>query len=97
VCPPLQVGHAVGIGPRQAVASVAEITDFPRRTWLKTPFLPSKGRSKAVSILKRYSRDPIVTEFRWYGGSNLIKESRYCDHFEDRNPVYDEEDSILRF
>ena len=41
--------------------------------------------------------DGIFKEFCCYGRSYLIKETRSCDHFIDTNPVYDEEDGILRF
>jgi len=40
--------------------------------------------------------DGIFKEFCCYGRSYLIKESRPCDHFEDKNPVCDG-DGILRF
>jgi hypothetical protein len=40
--------------------------------------------------------DGIFKEFCCYGRSCKIKESSPCDHFEDKNPLYDEEDGILR-
>ena len=43
------------------------------------------------------ARDGIFKEFCCYGRSYLIKETRPCDHFEDKNPVYDEDAGILRF
>jgi hypothetical protein len=41
--------------------------------------------------------DGIFKEFCCYGRSYLIKESISCNHFEDKNALYDEEDGILRF
>lgn len=42
------------------------------------------------------ARDGISKEFCWYGRSHLVGGSLPCEHFEDGNPVYDDEDSILR-
>jgi hypothetical protein len=39
----------------------------------------------------------IFKEFCCYGRSYLTEGSRSCNHFEDTNPVNDEEDGILRF
>ena len=39
----------------------------------------------------------IVKEFCCYGRSCLIRESSSYSHSEDKNPVYDEDDGILRF
>jgi hypothetical protein len=42
--------------------------------------------------------DGIFKEFCCYERSYLIEETRSCDHFEDKDPVYDdEEDGILKF
>ena len=60
-----------------------------------TPFICRDGCKHYDGVID--ARDGIFKEFCCYGRSYLIKESSSCDHFEDTNPVYDDDDGILRF
>jgi len=60
-----------------------------------TPFICREGCKHYDGVTD--ARDAIFKEFCCYGRSYLIKGTRSCDHFEDKNPVYDDEDGILRF
>ena len=84
-------------------------TIFQSKPARKMPLLPAE-KTVPKSILtpdicragcKHYDgvkdvNDGIFKEFCCYGRSCKIKESSPCDHFEDKNPLYDEEDGILR-
>ena len=70
----------------------------PKKTVHKsnlTPFICRDGCKHYDGVTD--ARDGIFKEFCCYGRSYVIKETRPCDHFEDKNPVYDYEDGILRF
>ena len=60
-----------------------------------TPFICREGCKHYDGVTD--AMDGIFKEFCCYGRSCLIKGSRSCDHFEDKNIVYDDEDGILRF
>jgi hypothetical protein len=60
-----------------------------------TPFICREGCKHYDGV--KDATDGIFKEFCCHGRSYLIEETRSCDHFEDKNPVYDEEDGILRF
>jgi hypothetical protein len=59
-----------------------------------TPFICREGCKHYDGV--KDASDGIFKEFCCYGRSCKIKESSSCDHFEDKNPVWDEEDGILR-
>jgi len=56
-----------------------------------------KNVPQVVTCFLTFTTDGIFKEFCCYGRSYLIEGSRSCKHFEDKNPVYDDEDGILRF
>ncbi len=60
-----------------------------------TPFICREGYKHYDGLTD--VNDGIFKELCCYGRSYPIKESRPCNHFEDKNPVYDYEDGILRF
>jgi hypothetical protein len=60
-----------------------------------TPFICREGCKHYDSVTD--ATTGIFKEFCCYGRSYLIKESRSCDHFEDKNPVFNDDDGILRF
>jgi hypothetical protein len=60
-----------------------------------TPFI-CRGGCKHYDGIKD-ARDGIFKEFCCYERSCLIKGSRSCYYFEGKNPVYDDDDGILRF
>lgn len=60
-----------------------------------TPFICRDGCKHYDGV--KDEKGDIFTEFCCYGRSYLIKESSSRNHFEDKNPVYDDEDGILRF
>jgi hypothetical protein len=59
-----------------------------------TPFICRSG-CKHYDAVKDVN-DGIFKEFCCYGRSYRIQDSRSCDQFEDKNPVYDDEDGMLR-
>jgi hypothetical protein len=60
-----------------------------------TPFICREGCKHYDGVTD--ATDGIFKEFCCYGRSYLIKETRSCNHFEDKNPVCNDEDGILRF
>jgi hypothetical protein len=60
-----------------------------------TPFICRRGCKHYDSVTD--ATDGIFKEYCCYGRSYLIKESSSCNHFEDKNPVCDDDDGILRF
>ena len=70
----------------------------PKKTVHKsnlTPFICRDGCKYYFGVTD--ARDGIFKEFCCRGRSYLIKESSSCNHFEDKNPLHDYEDGILRF
>jgi hypothetical protein len=59
-----------------------------------TPFICMAGCKHYDSVTD--ATDGIFKEFCCYGRSFRIKDSRSFSHFEDKSPVYDDEDGILR-
>jgi hypothetical protein len=60
-----------------------------------TPFIYRAGCKHYDGVID--VNDGIFKEYCCYERSYLIKESSSCNHFEDKNPVCDDEDGILRF
>ena len=60
-----------------------------------TPFICRRGCKHYDGVTD--VNDGLFKEYCCYGRSPLIKESSSCNNFEDKNPVYDDEDGILRF
>jgi hypothetical protein len=60
-----------------------------------TPFICKAGCKHYDGV--KDATSGIFKEFCCYGRSYLIEETRSCDHFEDKNTAYDDEDGILRF
>jgi hypothetical protein len=60
-----------------------------------TPFICREGCKHYDGVTD--VNDGNFKEFCCYGRRCRIEGSRSCNHFEDKNQVYDEEDGILRF
>jgi len=92
------ITHPNEISSHSCITTAADPFSQPKNNVHKsylTPFICREGCKHYDSVTD--ATDGIFKEFCCYGRSVRIKESRSCNHFEDKNPVYDEEDGILRF
>ena len=65
------------------------------RTRNLSPFICREGYKHYDGVTD--ASDGIFKEFCCYGRTYLIRETRSCYHFEEKNPAYNDEAGILGF